>query len=398
MPRRIIKGSYFSQAFATRAVLCAALTLLCACNSTGAGESSAVPGAPPDVVVVTLKAQPVTLTQDMPGRTRASLVAEVRPQVRGIIKQQLFTEGGWVKAGQPLYEIDDAVYRAQYQSAEAALLKARAGLKAADLAASRARELVRIDAVSAQENETAVAAEGEAQADVRVAEAAVASSRVNLEYAHVVAPIAGRIGKSSVTRGALVTAEQTTPLATIQLLDPIYVEVSQSSTDWLALTRNIDAGRLRSPGADANVTIVLENGEPYEHKGKLQFAESTVDPATGNLMLRVVVANPKNILLPGMHVRAIVAGGVLDNGILVPQQAIVRDPNGHGRALIVTASGKVEARAVEVSRAIGDQWLLERGLGPGDRLIVEGLHKADPGTIVHAIERTPQSAAVPHAH
>lgn len=382
MPRRIIKGSCFS---------CAALTLLCACHSTGAGEANAVPGAPPDVVVVTLKAQPVTLTQDMPGRTRASLIAEVRPQVRGIIKQQLFTEGGWVKAGQPLYEIDDAVYRAQYQSAEAALLKARAGLQAANLAAARARELVRIDAVSAQENETAIAAEGQAQAEVGVAEAAVASSRVNLEYAHIVAPIAGRIGKSSVTRGALVTAEQTAPLATIQLLDPIYIEVSQSSADWLALTRSIDAGRVRPAGMDANVTIVLENGEVYEHKGKLQFAESTVDPATGNLMLRVIVANPKNILLPGMPVRAIVEGGVLDAGILVPQQAIVRDPNGHGRALVVTTSGKVEARSVELSRAIGDQWLLERGLESGDRVIVEGLHKAEPGAVVHAIEQASHS-------
>src|ERR1019366_8334502 len=231
-------------------------------------------GAPPQVTVVTLKAEPVTLTREFPGRTNAYLVAEVRPQVSGIVKQRLFTEGAMVKAGQPLYELDDAIYRAQYNSAQASLQKAQATLQAARLAADRSRDLVKIDAVSAQDHDNAIAAFGQAQADVAAGQAAVTNSAVNLAYSHIVAPISGRIGKSAVTQGALVTADQATAMATIQQLDPIYVDVKQ----------DIDSGRAQSGGADSPAKIVLADGRAYEHEGKLQFADVTVDPTTGDFL------------------------------------------------------------------------------------------------------------------
>ena len=345
-------------------------------------------------MVTTLAAQPVTLTRELPGRTRPYLIAEVRPQVRGIIKQRLFTEGGTVKAGQPLYEIDDAMYRAEYQSAQAELLKARAMARAAKLAAARARELVRTHAVSVQDSEEAIAAEEQAEAQAGVAEAAVARTKVNLDYAHIVAPIDGRIGRSSVTRGALVMAEQTTPLATIQQLDPVYVEMNQSSSEWLAFMQDVNAGLVQPPAAGAAVSIRLDNGAQFA--GKFEFADITVDPATGNLLLRAIVPNPKHILLPGMYVRAVVSEGVLTQGILVPQQAIARQPSGRGRALSVNAEGKVETRDVEVSRSVGNQWLITEGLKAGDRIIVEGLQKASPGSIVQPIEQVAAHTAAQH--
>jgi membrane fusion protein (multidrug efflux system) len=368
------------------------LALLTACGSGDAANTSTE--APPEVIVATIAAQPVTLTRELPGRTRPYLIAEVRPQVRGIIKERLFTEGGTVKAGQPLYEIDDAIYRAEYQSAQAELLKARAALQAAKLAADRSRDLVRIDAVSAQENEEAVAAEAQAEAQVRVAEAAVARTRVNLDYAHIVAPIDGRIGKSSVTRGALVTAEQTTPLATIQQLDPIYVEMNQASSEWLAFIEDMHAGRVQPPDAGAPVKIRLDNGTQYD--GKFEFADTTVDAATGNLLLRAIVSNPRHVLLPGMYVRAVVSEGVLTQGILVPQQAVARQPSGLGRALLVDAEGKVESRDVTLSRAIGNQWLVREGLKAGDRIIVEGQQKTSPGSTVQPMERVAARSASEH--
>jgi len=368
------------------ALACSAACVgLNACSDGGASNASTE--APPVVVVSTVTAQPVMLTRELPGRTRAFLVAEVRPQVRGIIKERVFTEGGAVKAGQLLYRIDDAIYRADYRSALAALLKASAALQAAKPAAARTRELVKIDAVSVQENETAIATEAQAEAQVGVAEADVARSKVNLQYANIVAPISGRIGKSFVTPGALVTAEQVTPLATIQQLDPIYVEMNQSSSEWLALTEDIHAGRVHAPGAGATVKIRLANGASHELDGKLEFVDTTVDPATGNLLLRAIVPNPNNILLPGMYVRAEVSEGILTEGILVPQPAIEREPGGRGRARVVNAEGKVESRNVDVSRTVGDQWLVTEGLVAGDRIVVEGLQKATPGAMVQAVDR-----------
>jgi membrane fusion protein, multidrug efflux system len=336
-----------------------------------------------------LKSQVVNLTRELPGRARAFLVAEVRPQVGGIVKRRLFTEGGTVKAGEPLYQLDDALYRAQYASAQATLRKAQATLRVAETSARRSRQLASLHLVSAQDNENALAIEAQAQADVGVAQAAVESSRVNLAYAHIVAPITGRIGKSNVTQGALVTANQAEALASIQQLDPIYVEVNQSSSNWLTLKQAIDAGRARSGEAAATAKILLENGTAYQYDGKLQFADVTVDPATGNFLLRAIVPNPKLLLLPGMYVRAVISEGALTNGVLVPQQAVTRDPKGNGSALVVGKDGAVELSVVHVSRTIGDQWLVDDGLAAGDRVIVEGNQKVTPGMTVRAVERPP---------
>ncbi|HEV8695737.1 MAG TPA: efflux RND transporter periplasmic adaptor subunit [Lysobacter sp.] len=371
---------------AVAALGCAAVAMLSACGESHSQEEAG--NAAPEVSVVTLKKQPVTLTRELPGRARAFLVAEVRPQVGGIVRRRMFTEGGFVKAGQSLYELDDASYRAQYESAQASLRKAQATLHAAQLAAKRSRELIRVSAISAQDNESAIAAEAQARADVGVAQAAVDSSRVDLARAHIVAPISGRIGKSNVTAGALVTANQAEALALIQQLDPMYVEVNQPSNNWLTLKQAIDAGRVRSDDNGATVKILLENGTAYGHEGKLQFADVTVDPATGNVLLRAIVPNPNALLLPGMYVRTMVTEGISPDAVLAPQQGITRDPKGNANALVVGKDGKVGQRAVQVSRTVGDQWLVEDGLAAGDRVIVEGVQKVEPGTVVQAVEYT----------
>lgn len=370
--------------------LVALCTSVIACGRHGDETSS---GPAPQVTVVTLKNRPVTLTRSLPGRTSAYLIAEVRPQVSGIVKRRLFTEGGNVTAGQVLYDLDDSLYRAQYNSAKASLQKAQATLQAARLAAKRSAELVGIDAVSAQDNETAVAALGQADADVAAAQAAVDSGAVNLAYAHIVAPISGRIGKSTVTQGALVTAGQAAPLATIQQLDPIYVEVNQSSSEWLTLKQDIDAGRVETDRAAAPAKILLENGAAYPHEGQLQFSDVTVDPSTGNFLLRAIVPNPHLLLLPGMYVRAILNEGLLTQALLAPQVGITRDAKGNGSAMVVNRGGKVEARSVRVSRTLGDQWLVEEGLSAGDRLIVEGLQKVQPDMSVQAVEQSAAASA-----
>jgi membrane fusion protein, multidrug efflux system len=340
----------------------------------------------PQVTIVTLQPQAVALTRELPGRTSAYLVAEVRPQVSGIVKQRLFTEGALVKAGQPLYELDDAPYRAASNNARAALQKAEATVEAARLTAKRDADLIRIDAVSQQDNDNAVSAWRQAEADVVAAQAAVDSAAVNLAYAHIVSPISGRIGKSSVTQGALVTQNQTNAMATVQQLDPIYVDVNQSSSEWLQLRQDVDSGRVEANGAGTQAKIVLENGTDYGHEGRLQFADVTVDPTTGEFLLRAIVPNPDHILMPGMYVRAVLSEGVMPKGLLAPQQGIARDPKGNATALVVDAQNKVESRQVKVARTIGDKWLVEEGLLPGDRLIVEGLQKVQPGTQVQPVE------------
>lgn len=358
------------------------LILLSACDKQQGG----MPGFMPQVTVVTLKEQAISLTRDLPGQTSAYLISEVRPQVSGIVKQRLFTEGAYVKAGQPLYEIDDSLYQAQYQSSLAALQKTHASLQVAQLAADRAAELVKTGLISKQDNDNAVATLGQAKADVAGAEAAVTSSKVNLAYAHITSPINGRIGSSSVTQGALVTANQAASLATVTQLDPIYVNVSQSGNEWLALKREVEMGRVQATGSGTPTQIVLPDGSIYNREGKLQFAEVTVDPATGNLLLRVIVPNPDGLLMPGMYVRAVVNEGALPKGVLAPQQGITRDPKGSATALVVDKDNKVEARVVKVSRTIGDQWLVEEGLTAGDRVIVEGLQKVQPGMPVTPVE------------
>ena len=357
------------------------LSLIAAC----AEETPPPQQGAPAVSVVTLQTEPVTLTRQLPGRTNAYLIAEVRPQVTGIVKKRLFREGSLVDEGQPLYQLDDAAYRADYNSALASLARAEATLEVARLNATRAEELIETNAVSRQEYDNSVAALQQAQADVGVAQAAVASSRVQLDYARIVSPISGRIGKSSVTQGALVTADQATPLATVQQLDPIYVDLSRSSSELLQLRREVADGSVRDT-EETPVTILLEDGTRYEHEGDLSFADVSVDPSTGSFSLRVTVPNPDHLLMPGMYVRATISNAVLDAGILVPQQGIARDAKGNASALMVNAEGTVEQRAVEVSRTIGNKWLVSRGLSAGDRVIVEGLQKVQPGMPVDASE------------
>ena len=344
------------------------------------------------VSVVTLHSEPVTLTRELPGRTTPFAVAEVRPQVSGIVKERLFTEGGMVEAGQPLYQLDDATYRADHNSAKANLARAQATLATARAFAHRSSELAKTHVISKQDDENASAAFRQAEAEVKAAQAAAERAAVFVGYARITAPIAGRIGKSSVTQGALVTANQAAPLATVHRLDPIYVDLNQSSSELLQLRKSLSAGTLESSN-ELPVTILLEDGSEYAHPGKLEFSEVTVDPSTGSYALRVQVPNPDGLLLPGMYVRAVVGNGVRQNGVLAPQRGITRTPGGGTVAMIVNGEGKVEARNVVVNRTVGDQWLVDSGLAAGDKLIVEGLQKIQPGMPVQVTEVTVSDAA-----
>lgn len=362
-----------------------AVVLLAACGE----KQPAMQGHTPQVTVVTLGTQPVTLTRQLPGRTSPFKVAEVRPQVDGIVKDQLFKEGGLVEAGGALYQLDDARYQADYDSAKAALERAQATLNVSKLQAERTQELVKSGAVSKQDNDSAIAALQQAKADVASAKAAVQRAGVMLDFARISAPISGRIGISSVTQGALVTTNQAAPLATIQQLDPIYVDLTQSVSELLNLRKALAAGTMQETD-DLPVTILLEDGTPYPHAGKLAFSEVSVDPTTGSVRLRVVVPNPDNLLLPGMYVRASVGSGQRENAVLVPQQGIARDPKGNTTAMVVGEGNTVEVRPVQVSQTVGANWLVESGLKAGDRVIVEGLQKIRPGIVVN-----PGEAATP---
>jgi membrane fusion protein (multidrug efflux system) len=371
-------------------LVAAGAAALLACG--GKGPPQGAP-PPPQVTVVTLRTEAVTLTRELPGRTSPLLVAEVRPQVNGIVQSRLFAEGALVKAGQPLYQLDDAVYRAEYENAVAAVAKAKAALEAARLASRRAVELRKIDAVSEQEKENAVAAESSALADVQAAEAMAARQKVNLRYSRISSPITGRIGMSTVTPGALVTANQDAPLATVQQLDPIYVDVNQSSSEWLRLKREVSEGGMTLTGRDTPVDIVLEDGSRYPHQGRLQTADVTVEEGTGSFALRAVVPNPENVLRPGMYVKAVLRQAAASEAVLAPQQGITRDPKGNATALVVGPDGKVAQREVVVSRTVGDRWLVDEGLAAGDRVIVEGLQKVQPGMAVQAVEAGTQPPA-----
>jgi membrane fusion protein, multidrug efflux system len=377
-------------------LLTVALAVLVAAGCGGKQDAAQQgPGAMP-VTVVTLRAEPVTLVRELPGRTSAFKVAEVRPQVSGIVQRRLFAEGAEVEAGQPLYQLDDATYRADYGVARAALARADATLVAAELRARRTGDLVKSGVVSAQDNDNAIAALRQAEADVASGRAALDAAGVRLGHARISSPIAGRIGKSAVTEGALVKAEQDDPLATVQQLDPVYVDVTQSSAELLQLRRELAAGTLQEH-ASLPVAIVLEDGGRYSHDGTLEFSDVSVDPGTGSYLLRIKVPNPDRILLPGMYVRALVGNGVRPQGLLVPQQGIARDPQGNATALLVGKDNKVEMRTVQASRTIGDKWLIDGGLVAGDRVIVEGLQKVQPGMPVQATEATapatPEAAA-----
>ena len=370
-------------------VLSLALTAaLAACKG---GEQGPPQGGPGQVTVVTLKAEPVTLTRELAGRATGYQMAEVRPQVSGIVARRLFTEGSVVKQGQPLYQLDDAAYRAQANSARAQLARAEASANAARLAARRSSELVKSRAISVQDDENAQAAWKQAEADVGAARAALDAANVTLGYARITAPISGQIGKSSVTQGALVSAGQAAALATISQLDPIYIDVSQSSAELLQLRRELADGRLEG-ASELPVDIVLEDGSTFAHKGTLEFSEVNVDPATGSYGLRVRVENPERVLMPGMYARAVLGSGVRQNAILAPMQGIARDAKGNTSAMVVDAEGKVAQRAVSVSRAIGDKWLVEDGLKAGDKVIVEGLQKIGVCMPVNATEKGADAA------
>lgn len=339
------------------------------------------PNAPAAVGVVAVRTEPVKLTMELSGRTSAALVSEVRPQVNGVIKARLFQEGSVVRAGQPLYQIDPAPYRAALDSATAALAQAQATAAAAKLKADRYRELVAINAVSKQDNDDAQAAAQAAAANVQAQRAAVQQARINLDYTRVQAPISGRIGKSAVTPGALVTANQAAPLATVQNLDTIYVDVTQSAADLLRLRRAMASGALGAP-ASAQVRLVLEDGSTYPRPGTLAFSDITVDPGTGSVGLRAIFPNPDGALLPGLYVRARLEQGVATSGILVPQAAVSRDPRGSATVYVVDAQGKAQLRPISTARTVGDKWLVTAGLRPGERVIVQGLQKVRPGGAV----------------
>jgi membrane fusion protein, multidrug efflux system len=350
------------------------------------------PSGPVEVSTVTVHPERAVLTTELPGRTAAYLIAEIRPQVNGIIQKRAFEEGSDVEAGSLLYQIDPAPYQATYDQAKAALAVAEANLPATRSRAERLAGLVEIHAVGQQDHDDAAAALLRAEASVASARAAVESARINLAYTPLKAPISGRVGRSSVTVGALVTAYQPAALAVIQQLDPIYVDVTQASADLLRLRRGLASGQLKSSGARRKVKLILEDGTPYPHEGELQFRDVTVNSATGSLVLRMVFPNPDDTLLPGMFVRTIVEEGVNEKAILAPQQGVSRDAKGNAVALVVGADGKVEERKLALERAIGDRWLVTEGLADGDHVIVEGLQKVRPGVPVKPVPFVPRPA------
>jgi len=344
------------------------------------------PPSTPEVAVVTIQLERVTLTTELPGRTSAHYVAEVRPQVNGIIQKRFFEEGSDVKAGDLLYQIDPAPYQAAYDNARASLARAEANLPPVRLRAERYKELVSIKAVSQQEYDDVTANLKQVEAEINSWKAAVESARINLAYCSIKASITGRIGKSNVTVGALVTALQPAPLAVIQQIDPIYVDAMQSSASLLRLRQNMTAGKIKRDGPEqTKVKLFLEDGTLYPQEGSLKFSDVTVDPSTGSFILRMVFPNKKYILLPGMYARALVQEGVVDSAILIPQQGVSRDPKGNPVVLIVDAEGNAQQRMITVDRAIGDKWFVTSGLAPGDRVIVEGIQRIRPGSPVKAV-------------
>lgn len=367
-----------------------AATLLAAC-----GEQQSAAPPPPEVSVLTVRPRNVQITDQLPGRTTAFRVAEVRPQVTGIVQKRLFAEGTEVKAGEQLFQIDPGSYRAALSSAEAALARAEAQAVTARLLAERYAPLIAANAVSKQENDEAVAARARAEADVASARAALDAARINLVYTQVRSPISGRIGRTLVTEGALVTSGQEAPLATIQQLDPIYVDIAQSSTEMLRLQRQLANGELvKDADNQPEVTLTLEDGSVYPERGQLKVAEAQVDPGTGSVVLRAVFPNPRRELLPGMFVRAQLVQGTRAAALLVPQRGVSHNPRGEATVLVVDAEGKVAEKVVTADRAIRGEWLITAGLSPGERVILDGLQKARPGATVKPVPSAEELAAL----
>jgi membrane fusion protein (multidrug efflux system) len=369
-------------------VLLLAMLALAGCGKQEAPQQQAGPPIV-EVGVVEVAAREVIMTVELPGRTNPYLVAEVRPQVGGIILQRLFKEGSDVKRNDVLYQIDPATYQATFNSAVAALSKAEANLASAQSRAERYADLVKINAVSKQDYDDVSAAYKQATADVEGAKAAVESARINLDYTRITAPISGRIGKSEVTPGALVTASQMSALTRIQQLDPIFVDVTQSSVEWLRLKREIESGMLRTDSKNqARVKLVLEDGRMYAHEGRLEFSDVTVDQGTGMITLRAVFPNRRYDLLPGMYVRAVLEEGVNEQAITIPQASVSRDQKGQPLVFLVTPDNKVERRIIVVDKEIGNDWLVTSGLSVGEKVIVEGsqrLMRLPPGATVKPV-------------
>ncbi|CAH2926812.1 MAG: RND efflux system, membrane fusion protein [uncultured Paraburkholderia sp.] len=359
-----------------------AAVLLAACGP----KQSAPPQHTPEVGVVTVQPTTVPVVTELPGRTSAFLVAQVRARVDGIVLRREFTEGGQVKAGQRLYKIDPAPYIATLNNAKATLAKAQANLASTTAQANRYKVLVAANAVSKQDYDNAVAAEGQAAADVAAGKAAVENAQINLGYTDVTSPVTGQVGVSQVTPGAYVQASAATLLATVQQLDPVYVDLTQSSLDGLKLRREIQEGRLKTNGPDAaKVSLILEDGRTYSEKGKLQFTDVTVDQGTGSVTVRAIFHNKDKVLLPGMFVRAKIEEGVNENALVVPQVGITHDQKGQPTALVVGDDNKVALRQLVTSGTYGSNWVVESGLKPGDRVIVQGTDKARPGMQVKAV-------------
>lgn len=376
-------------------ILLPSVILLSACFVLSGCDDKEVkaPLPQPHVGVVTLKAEPLQVTTELPGRTDAYRVAEVRPQVGGIILKRNFAEGSDIRGGESLYQIDPAPYKAAYDSAQGELAKAVAAAKLAHLTVQRDKPLVGDHYVSQQEFDTAVANAQQADADVQAARANVETARINLAYTKVTSPIDGRIGQSNVTEGALVTTEQANALATVQQLDPIYVDVTQSSNDFIRLKQAVIQGSLEKSALQTQVTLVMENDQPYPLKGQLQFSDVSVDESTGSITIRALFPNPQHDLLPGMFVRARIDEGMQKDALLVPQQGVTRNPRGEASVMLVNAKSQVEVRNVTAAQAIGDKWLVTDGLHSGDRVIVSGLQKVRPEMTVKAEEQNLQANA-----
>lgn len=369
-----------------------ALLSLASLGACAKKEGARGPQGPTPVGYIVVHTEPVQVTQELAGRTSAWLVADVRPQVSGIIKARQFTEGAMVNAGQSLYQIDPSTYQAAYDSAMASEQQAQASFDLAQTNAQRAQQLITIKAISQADFDSAQAAEKQAAATLGVQKAAVETARINLNYTKVLSPISGRIGKSSVTPGALVTANQTTALATVQDLSKMYVDITQSTAELLKLKRAIAEGQLTAPD-HADVTLTLDDGTSYNQTGRIEFSDLTVDPSTGSVTLRAVFPNPNGVLLPGMFVRAHIVNGAVPNGILVPQGAITLDPKGGATVLIAGDNGKAESRKVTIGQMVGSQWQVTSGLKAGDKVITQGAMRLRPGAEIKASPAAPASGA-----
>ncbi|AOR57772.1 efflux RND transporter periplasmic adaptor subunit [Pectobacterium parmentieri] len=365
--------------------------MLAGCDSGNNQQDGGAQQQMPEVGIVTLKTEALNVMTELPGRTSAYRIAEVRPQVGGIILKRNFVEGSDVKAGASLYQIDPATYQANYNSAKGSLAQAQAQAEIAHLTVNRYKPLLGTNYVSKQDYDQAVATSRQADAAVLAAKAAVDTAQINLAYTKVNSPIEGRVGRSTVTEGALVGTGQATALTTVQQLDPIYVDVTQSSNDFLQLKKELENGTLKQNQGKANVRLLLENGTEYAEAGTLEFSDVTVDETTGSITLRAIFPNPQHNLLPGMFVRARLDSGVNPTALLVPQQGVTRDPRGQATAMVVGEGDKVEPRSLKTGKAIGDKWLVTEGLKAGDRVILTGLQKIRPGAQVKAKEVAPEN-------